>query len=86
MKNKLLRGIIGGFIGFLLGVLAGGYLGLIIGGTFLGGFDIYERTGLEGYEIATYVGAVFGALVTTRLGVIFASKNNDKIENKNNIK
>lgn len=78
MQNKLFRGIIGGFIGFLLGILIGGYLGLIIGGTFLGSFDIYEQTGLEGYEIATYVGAAIGALVTARLGVIFALKNYEK--------
>lgn len=77
MKNKVFRGIVGGIIGLIIGVLAGGYLGLIIGGTFLGGFDIYERTGIEGYEISTYVGAVLGALVVTVLGVKFSLKKNE---------
>ena len=78
MENKFLRGFIGGFIGLVIGLLAGGYLGLILGGTFLGGFDIYERTGIEGYEISTYVGAVIGALVVTVLGVKLALKNHQK--------
>ncbi len=76
MKNKVWRGFIGGFIGLIIGILAGGYLGLILGGTFLGSFDIYERTGLEGYQISTYVGAVIGALVVMVLGVKLALKNN----------
>jgi hypothetical protein len=74
MKNKYFLGIIGGLIGFIIGVFGGGYLGIIIGGTFLGGFDIYENIGIEGYEIATYVGALAGALVFTILGVIIATK------------
>jgi hypothetical protein len=74
MKNKYFLGIIGGLIGFIIGVFGGGYLGLIIGGTFLGGFDIYENIGIEGYEIATYVGALAGALVLTILGVIIATR------------
>lgn len=78
MKSKVLRGFIGGFIGLIIGILAGGYLGLILGGTFLGGFDIYEQTGLEGYQISTYVGAVIGALVVMVLGVRLALKNNQK--------
>lgn len=80
MKNKYFLGITGGLIGFIIGVIVGGYLGLIIGGTFLGGFDIYESIGIEGYEIATYVGALIGALVLTILGVITATRisNNNK--------
>lgn len=74
MKNKYFLGIIGGLIGFIIGLFGGGYLGLIIGGTFLGGFDIYENIGIEGYEIATYVGALAGALVLTILGVIIATR------------
>lgn len=49
-----------GLIGLIAGVLAGAFLGLIIGGTFLGGLDIHERLGLEGYELAAYVGAMMG--------------------------
>jgi hypothetical protein len=82
MKNKYFLGIIGGLIGFIIGVFGGGYLGLIIGGTFLGGFDIYENIGIEGYEIATYVGALTGALVLTILGVIIATRISNKNKDK----
>lgn len=78
VKNKFVRGFIGGFIGLIIGILAGGYLGLILGRTFLGSFDIYEQTGLEGYQISTYVGAAIGALVVMVLGVKLALKNNQK--------
>ncbi len=82
MKIKVFRGIIGGFIGFVVGIFSGAYLGLIVGGTFLGGFDIYERTGLQGYELAAYVGAIMGAIVVTLLGVKFALKTYDKTGRK----
>ena len=72
MKRKLLPGIIGGFIGLVVGVFGGGYLGLVVGGTFLGGLEIYKHTGFEGYELAAYVGAIIGAIVLTVLGVKFA--------------
>ncbi len=74
MKRKLLAEILGGFVGFVLGVLMGGYLGLVLGGTFLGGFDIYEITGIEGYEIAMYVGALIGAVIGSIKGVKLAVK------------
>ena len=72
MKKNMLAGILGGFIGLILGAIGGGYLGLVVGGTFLGGFDIYERTGLEGYEIAAYVGAIIGAVVMIIVGITIA--------------
>ncbi|NLA72062.1 MAG: hypothetical protein GX850_06555 [Clostridiaceae bacterium] len=78
MKKNLLPSILGGFIGFAVGVLGGGYLGLILGGTFLGGFDIYENIGIEGYELSTYVGAIVGALVLTLAGVKLALKIADR--------
>lgn len=81
MGKKLLPGIIGGLAGFVVGIIAGGYLGLVVGGTFLGGFDIYEHTGIEGYEISTYIGAIIGAIIVTRLGVKFALKIANKPEN-----
>lgn len=34
MTKKLFRRIIGGLVGFILGVLGGGFLGLVIGGLF----------------------------------------------------
>jgi len=74
MKSKLLPGLVGGLIGFAVGILGGGYLGLVIGGTFLGGFDIYEATGFEGYELASYIGAIIGAIILTRVGVKYAWK------------
>jgi len=63
MIKKILSGILCGLVLLLAGAIAGGFLGLIIGGTFLGGFDIYDRIGLEGYELAMYVGAIIGAVV-----------------------
>lgn len=73
-----LRKIIGGSIGFIVGILGGAYLGLIIGGTFLGGFDIYENYGIEGYEITTYIGALIGAVVFTIWGMKLAQRMAEK--------
>ncbi len=69
MTRKLLFEILGGFLGLIIGAIVGGYLGLILGGSLLGSFDIYEHTGLEGYEIATYIGAIIGAAVMAIVGV-----------------
>ena len=78
MKSMSLRKILGGSIGFIVGLLGGAYLGLILGGTFLGGFDIYENYGIEGYEITTYVGAVIGAAVCTIWGMKLTQRMADK--------
>jgi uncharacterized membrane protein YeaQ/YmgE (transglycosylase-associated protein family) len=69
-------------IGFIAGVICGGYLGLVVGGTLLGGFDIYEHTGFEGYELAAYVGAIIGAIVVSVLGVKLALRLSEKPKNK----
>lgn len=69
MKRKRLFGIIGGLLGFIMGLIGGGFLGLVIGGTFLGGLNLYENIGLNGYELAAYVGAVFGAVLGPPVGV-----------------
>lgn len=82
MKNKLFPGIIGGLIGFIVGVISGGYLGLVLGGTFLGGLDIYETIGIEGYELATYLGSIIGAIVLTILGVRQAIRITNKTDDK----
>ncbi len=81
MEKKVFPGIIGGFIGFVVGILGGGFLGLVVGGTFLGGFDIYENIGMEGYEVAAYIGAAIGAIVFSILGVKWARKIADKRRN-----
>lgn len=78
MKRKLLPSIIGGFIGFVVGIIGGGYLGLIVGGTFLGGLEIHKYTGIEGYELAAYVGAIIGALISIIVGIKFAMRIADK--------
>jgi hypothetical protein len=80
MKRKLFLGIIGGLIGFVVGAFTGGYFGLIVGGTFLGGLEIYKHTGFEGYELAAYIGATIGAIVLTVFGVKLASKMYGKTE------
>ena len=72
MTKKFLSGILGGFLGLIVGAIGGGYLGLVVGGTFLGGFDIYDNIGLEGYELAAYVGAIIGAVVMIIVGIKIA--------------
>ncbi len=74
MKKKLLVGIIGGVLGFIVGAFGGGFLGLVIGGTLLGGFDIYENMSIEGYELVLYIGAALGAIFDTPLGTVVALK------------
>ena len=74
MKNSALYKILGGTVGFLVGIIAGGYLGLVLGGTLLGGFDIYESIGMEGYELTTYIGAVIGAVAFALWGIRIAMK------------
>ena len=72
MKSKLLSGSLGGFLGLIIGTIGGGFFGLVLGGNLLGSFNIYERTGLEGYEMATYIGAIIGAVVMAIMGVIIS--------------
>ena len=74
MKKTSLLKVLGGFLGFLVGVFGGGYLGLIIGGTFLGGLELHERIVIEAFELTTYIGAIIGALVMPVFGVKFAQK------------
>lgn len=74
MRRKLLQSILWGSLGFLAGFFTGGYLGLVVGGTFLGGLEIYEHIGLEGYELASYVGAVIGGPIVAALGIKHALK------------
>jgi hypothetical protein len=72
--KKILSGILGGIIGLIMGVIGGVFLGLVVGGTFLGGFDIDVRIGLQGYELAAYVGAFIGAVTMGIVGVKMALK------------
>lgn len=69
MNKKALYGM----LGLVVGAVAGGFLGLVVGGTFLGGFDIYEATGMEGYELAAYVGALVGGIALVIVGVRIAA-------------
>lgn len=81
MNKKIITIILGGLIGLLLGIIIGGYIGLVVGGTFLGGFDIYEKIGIEGYVLTTYIGALIGGLFFTFLGLRFALKIVSKAQN-----
>lgn len=81
MKKTSLSKVLGGFLGFLIGVFGGGYLGLVIGGTFLGGLELHQRIGIEAYELTTYIGAFIGALVMSVLGVKYAKKFSDSDKN-----
>ncbi len=74
MDRKILTGLIGGLIGFLAGVIGGGFLGLVIGGTFFGWVELASYPGMPGYELAAYIGATLGALISTPLGVNIALK------------
>jgi outer membrane lipoprotein SlyB len=77
MKQKLIP-IFAWILGFSIGFLGGAYIGLILGGTFLGGFDIYAATGYEGYELSTYAGAIIGGIVLS----IIAYKSGVKLGKK----
>jgi uncharacterized membrane protein YeaQ/YmgE (transglycosylase-associated protein family) len=72
MTKKMLLTTLGIVFGLVFGAIIGGYLGLVVGGTFLGGFDIYEKTGFQGYELSLYVGAVIGAFVMVKFGIKIA--------------
>ena len=56
MKNKILI--------ILIGIILGGYIGLIIGGTFLGSLNIYENLNIEGYELTTYIGSIIVFIIS----------------------
>lgn len=71
---KLRYALFGGILGFLLGLFGGAFLGLVVGGTFLGGFDIYLHTGFEGYELTAYIGAAVGILIATPCGITLGKK------------
>jgi hypothetical protein len=74
MKSNGIPRILGGIIGLFVGALGVGYLGMILGGTFLGSFDIHEMTGFEGYELTTYLGALVGGIGGAVVGYRLASK------------
>jgi len=80
MKRKLIP-ILAWILGFSIGFLGGAFIGLVLGGTLLGGFDIYAATGYEGYELSAYAGAIIGAIVLSVLGYKFGMK----LVNKSNI-
>lgn len=74
MNKKIISIILGGLMGLLIGIIIGGYIGLVVGGTLLGGFDLYEKLGIEGYVLTTYIGAFIGGLIFIFLGRKFALK------------
>lgn len=78
INKRTLKGIIGGALGFLVGIIGGGYIGLVIGGNLLGGLELHKYVGIEGYAITAYAGAIIGAISATILGVYIALKKEDK--------
>ena len=64
----------GGLLGLGTGAILGAYIGLILGGTFLRGFDIHEAIGIEGYELTTYLGGLLGAVGGAMLGIRLMSR------------
>ncbi len=72
MSKKLQAVILGGILGLVVGFIGGGFLGLVVGGTFLGGLDLPNYPGLQGYELAAYVWIVIGVLVVTPWGAKLA--------------
>lgn len=74
MSKKILASILGGLIGFFIGALGGGFLGLVIGGTFFGWIEVPNYPYMPGYELAAYIGIILGVLIVTPLGVIIALK------------
>jgi len=76
MKIKIFFGIAGG-------ALIGGYIGLVIGGTFLGNFDIHKQIGIEGYELSTYFGILLGAIAASIWGVKLILKKQSKKKDSN---
>ncbi|HCT62705.1 MAG TPA: hypothetical protein DIC19_01250 [Erysipelotrichaceae bacterium] len=81
MKQKLIP-IFAWILGFSVGFLGGAFIGLILGGTFLGGFDIHTATGFEGYELSAYAGAIIGAIVLSSIAYKLGIKLVDKPTNK----
>jgi integral membrane sensor domain MASE1 len=74
MGKKILAIVLGGLIGFSIGTLGGGFLGLVIGGTFFGWIEVPNYPYMPGYELAAYIGIILGILILTPLGVIIALK------------
>jgi len=74
MSKSTLVGILGGIIGFLVGAIGGGFIGLIIGGTFFGWLELPNYPYMPGYEIVAYIVIIIGVLIATPLGVFMALK------------
>lgn len=74
MSKSIIVGTFGGIVGFLIGAIGGGFIGLVIGGTFFGWLEIPNYPNMPGYELATYIGIILGVLIATPLGVIMALK------------
>ena len=72
MSKSIMIGTLGGIIGFILGAIGGGFIGMVIGGTFFGWLEIPNYPYMPGYELVTYIGIVLGVLIATPLGVIIA--------------
>jgi len=52
-----------GLIGFFVGGVGGGFLGLVIGGTFFGWLELPNYPYMSGYELVAYIVIILGILI-----------------------
>lgn len=83
MLRKVISGVIGGILGFAIFSILGLLIGAFIGGNFMTDFKF---NGVQGYEATGQIGAILGAVIGITVGmlIVIAIANRDK--NVNNPK
>lgn len=69
MLRKIISGFIGGILGLAIFSILGLLIGAIIGGNFMTSFKF---NGVQGYEATGQIGAILGAVLGVSLGVFIA--------------
>lgn len=77
MIRKVIAGFIGGILGFAIFSILGLIIGAYIGGNFMTDFKF---NGVQGYEATGQIGAILGAIIGVSLGmfIVIAIANRDK--------